>query len=64
MLRSRSRSCCVVLGAVGLPPRARAAAPWIYRGIVLPRHDIALDFGLGLGHAPDPVPNGRSPASG
>jgi hypothetical protein len=31
--------------------RAAAASPWIYRGLTLPRHDIALDFGLGYGHA-------------
>src|SRR3982751_637541 len=36
--------------------RAAAASPWIYRGLTLPRHDIALDFGLGYGHA-DPGPN-------
>jgi hypothetical protein len=34
--------------------RASAAAPWIYRGLTLPRHDIALDVGLGYGHDPDP----------
>jgi hypothetical protein len=39
---------------------ARAEAPWIYRGIVLPRHDIELDIGLGLGHAPDPAPSDGS----
>jgi hypothetical protein len=38
--------------------RANAAAPWIYRGLTLPRHDVALDFGLGYGHAPNPVPDG------
>jgi hypothetical protein len=32
--------------------RAEAAAPWIYRGLTLPRHDVAIDFGLGYGHAP------------
>jgi hypothetical protein len=30
---------------------ASAAAPWIYRGLTLPSHDVALDFGLGYGHA-------------
>jgi hypothetical protein len=34
---------------------ARAAAPWIYRGLTLPRHDVALDFGLGYGHRPSGV---------
>jgi hypothetical protein len=32
--------------------RAEAASPWIYRGLTLPRHDVALGFGLGYGHAP------------
>ena len=31
---------------------AEAAAPWIYRGLTLPRHDVAIGFGLGYGHAP------------
>jgi hypothetical protein len=35
--------------------RAEAAAPWIYRGLTLPRHDVALGFGLGYGHSP-PAP--------
>jgi hypothetical protein len=29
---------------------ASAAAPWNYRGLTLPRHDIAVDFGMGYGH--------------
>ena len=35
--------------------RAEAAAPWIYRGLTIPRHDVAVDFGLGYGHRP-PTP--------
>ena len=38
--------------------RASAAAPWIYRGLTLPRADVALDVGLGYGHEPDPGPDG------
>jgi hypothetical protein len=37
---------------------AAAAPPLVERGITLPRHDWAFDFGLGIGHAetlPDPV---------
>lgn len=34
------------------PTPARAAASFIYRGLTLPRHDVALDFGLGVGHVP------------
>ena len=31
---------------------AQAAPEWIFRGLTLPRGDVALDLGLGLGHAP------------
>jgi hypothetical protein len=41
-----------LLVTVGAAVPARAAGPWINRGIVLPRHDVALDIGIGLGHAP------------
>src|SRR5215471_9301161 len=38
--------------------RAEAAAPFIYRSITLPRGDVALDLGLGLGHDDvDPGPS-------
>ena len=40
------------------PSRASAAAPWIYRGLTLPRHDVALDLGFGFGHDPDPGDDG------
>ena len=40
-----------LLAATFLPvSRASAAAPWIYRGLTLPRHDVAVGFGLGYGH--------------
>ncbi|HET6150632.1 MAG TPA: hypothetical protein VFH68_24040 [Polyangia bacterium] len=32
--------------------RARAAPAWIFRGLTLPRGDVALDLGLGLAHEP------------
>src|SRR4051812_36292993 len=32
--------------------RAQAAPEWIFRGLTLPRGDVALDLGLGLGHQP------------
>jgi hypothetical protein len=38
---------CIWAGA------ARADAPWVYRSIVLPRGEVAVDLGLGLGHQPD-----------
>jgi hypothetical protein len=35
-------------------PSAEAAPSWVYRDLVLPRGDISLDLGFGLGHAPIP----------
>jgi len=35
-----------------LAARAEAAPEWIYRSLTLPRGDVALDLGLGYGHAP------------
>ena len=57
MRRCRQLALCLAVSASLLCAAfpARAAAPWIYRGIVLPRGDVALDFGLGYGHAP-PAP--------
>ncbi|HVZ71833.1 MAG TPA: hypothetical protein VHJ20_05600 [Polyangia bacterium] len=40
---------CVVASAAR---PAHAAAEFVYRGITLPRGDVALDLGLGFGHAP------------
>ncbi|HSS39777.1 MAG TPA: hypothetical protein VLT58_13505, partial [Polyangia bacterium] len=37
---------------------ARAEAPWVWRGLVVPHGQVALDIGGGLGHIPDP--NGGS----
>jgi len=31
---------------------AHADAPWVYRSIVLPRGEVAVDLGFGLGHQP------------
>jgi len=48
----------VLFGALSLlfaPAAARAAAPWIYRDIVLPRGDVAVDLGFGYGHEPNPA---------
>jgi hypothetical protein len=49
-----------LLAAMALfPSQASAAAPWNYRGLTLPRHDVAVDFGMGYGHERpvDPNPN-------
>jgi hypothetical protein len=40
----------VASGASSSP--AQAAPAWIFRGLTLPRGDVALDLGLGLGHQP------------
>jgi hypothetical protein len=42
--------CALALASAPRP--ARAAAEFVYRGITLPRGDVALDLGLGFGHAP------------
>jgi hypothetical protein len=39
---------------------ARADAPWVYRSIVLPRGEVAVDLGFGLGHQPDGLPDDGS----
>jgi hypothetical protein len=33
---------------------ARAEAPWVWRGLVVPHGQVAIDIGGGLGHIPDP----------
>jgi hypothetical protein len=38
--------------AAGAPRVAHAAPEWVFRGLTLPRGDVALDLGLGLGHQP------------
>jgi hypothetical protein len=47
-----------LLLSIAAAPSAQAAAPWVYRGIVLPRRDVALDLGFGIGHSPAPVGTG------
>jgi hypothetical protein len=37
---------------VGLAAPAAAAPPFVYRDIVLPTHDVAIDVGLGVGRTP------------
>jgi hypothetical protein len=39
---------------------AEAAAPYVYRDLVLRHGDVALDFGLGMGNLPPPLPNASS----
>jgi len=39
---------------------ARADAPWVYRSIVLPRGEVAVDLGFGLGHEPAGPPDNGS----
>jgi hypothetical protein len=67
MRRSTTRSGALALAtvatalAVGLHASAAEAAPeWIYRGLTLPRGDIALDLGLGYGRQPSGAPDNHS----
>jgi hypothetical protein len=51
----RARRVVLVVAAAGVAlaaPRAQAAPEFVYRSLTLPRGDIALDLGLGYGHAP------------
>lgn len=52
----------VVASTLALAGVAQAARPFINRDLVLRRGDVALDLGLGIGHAPAPY-NGQ-PESG
>jgi hypothetical protein len=51
MHRKGAVAACFIVGLWA--SAARADAPWIYRSIVLPRGEVAVDLGLGLGHQPD-----------
>ncbi len=44
----------VIFVAFGWSAAARAEAPWVWRGLVVPHGQIAFDIGGGLGHVPDP----------
>jgi hypothetical protein len=47
----RARPFALVLAAVGLvSPGAHAEPPWVDRHVVLPEHDWAFDFGIGVAH--------------
>ncbi|MBC8131570.1 MAG: hypothetical protein H7X95_01210 [Deltaproteobacteria bacterium] len=48
----RNAALATVLGLTALASHAHAAPAWVYRSIVLPQGDVALDIGFGLGHAP------------
>jgi hypothetical protein len=50
----------IVLGVSVWAGVARADAPWVYRSIVLPRGEVAVDLGFGLGHQPDGPPDNGS----
>jgi hypothetical protein len=60
MSRSSIRLRVALLTALGVTltaARARAAPEWIYRGLTLPRGDVAFDVGAGYGHEPEAPPN-------
>ena len=48
----RKSTLAFLLLSVAAARPAAAAAPWIYRGITLPAREVALDVGMGMGHAP------------
>jgi hypothetical protein len=41
-------------------PAQAAAAEWIYRGLTLPRGEVAIDIGVGYGHDHDRTPADRA----
>jgi hypothetical protein len=56
---ARLGGLAIALGLVtGAAARAQAAPAWVFRGLTLPRGNVALDLGLGLGH--QPIGNDRS----
>lgn len=46
----------ISIAALITPSLAAAAPPFVERGITLPRHDWAFDFGLGIAHDDGPTP--------
>jgi hypothetical protein len=56
-------AAAAVLVLSGWAGVARADAPWVYRSIVLPRGEVAVDLGFGLGHEPA-GPNGTDSITG
>jgi hypothetical protein len=50
----RRAAAAVIFALSSWAAAARADAPWVWRGIVVPHGQVALDIGGGLGHIPDP----------
>jgi hypothetical protein len=48
------------LAVIAVARPAQAAAPWIYRSITLPRGEVSLDLGVGLGREPDGPDSNRT----
>jgi hypothetical protein len=63
-LAARATIGAAALAATLVAARAQAAPEFIYRGLTLPRGDIALDLGLGYGHEPAPAPNNDNSIDG
>ena len=54
-MRRHAPAVLLVIAAAAVTfaaPRAQAAPEFVYRSLTLPRGDVALDLGLGYGHAP------------
>jgi hypothetical protein len=58
-MRIGTRFAISLLTLLALPsllaPAATAAAPFVYRDLVLPHGEVALDLGLGMAHIPPPL---------
>jgi len=63
-LRIAARLALAVALWLASGSRAQAAPEWIFRRLTLPRGDVALDVGLGLGHEPTFFPNGSTTGFG
>jgi hypothetical protein len=50
----RKAAAALIFALSGWSAAARAEAPWVWRGLVVPNGQVALDIGGGLGHLPTP----------
>jgi hypothetical protein len=57
-MHRRAAAATVLFALSSWAAAAHAQTPWVWRGLVVPNGQVALDIGGGLGHVPDP--NGGS----
>lgn len=53
-MQRKAAAATVLFGLSIWSAAARADAPWVWRGLVVPHGQVALDIGGGLAHIPDP----------